>query len=348
MKPHLSVVVHGSLFLAVIATIAIKSSTTAAFRVPRDLHPSLASPRRSHRPSKSSCSPLYASYYIDIEESAPRDFASFNEWAENCGIQRLPAVDLTTYDGNDIFAITNDDISAGEAVMFVPSNTFLSSFGARNEFGQLHEAEALLGKLGGSDQVPLFYVFVKILYEYQKGETSPWFPWLNSLPRKYNNGASMTPTCYEFLPPLASKLAMEERVRLIHFNQALRVVDVIEENIKRNGDLTKWAFNVASTRGWEVQGERVIVPMADMVSASFCYVLFENPITLLNLLNVFPTHHLLTFIFSKFNHGTETEVEISYDENGNCVVYTTRDVPAGSPLRMSYGDSTNPSALFGE
>lgn len=37
---------------------------------------------------------------------------------------------------------------------------------------------------------------------------------------------------------------------------------------------------------------------------------------------------------------------MSFDENGNCNVYTTRDVPAGSPLRMSYGDPTNPSQLF--
>lgn len=37
---------------------------------------------------------------------------------------------------------------------------------------------------------------------------------------------------------------------------------------------------------------------------------------------------------------------INYDEEGNCNVYTTRDVPAGSPLRISYGDPTNPSHLF--
>lgn len=37
---------------------------------------------------------------------------------------------------------------------------------------------------------------------------------------------------------------------------------------------------------------------------------------------------------------------MSFDEEGNCNVYTTRDVPAGSPLRMSYGDPTNPSRLF--
>ncbi len=41
-------------------------------------------------------------------------------------------------------------------------------------------------------------------------------------------------------------------------------------------------------------------------------------------------------------------MDISYDDEGNCMVYTTTDVPAGSPLLMSYGDPTNPSALFGK
>lgn len=48
-----------------------------------------------------------------------------------------------------------------------------------------------------------------------------------------------------------------------------------------------------------------------------------------------------------FNHGSDyTEIEPSYDEQGNYYAYTTYDVPAGSPLRISYGDPTNPSFLF--
>ena len=37
---------------------------------------------------------------------------------------------------------------------------------------------------------------------------------------------------------------------------------------------------------------------------------------------------------------------MTYDEEGNCLVVATRDIPAGSPLRMSYGAPTNPSYLF--
>ena len=47
-----------------------------------------------------------------------------------------------------------------------------------------------------------------------------------------------------------------------------------------------------------------------------------------------------------FNHVTDTEIDIRFDDEGNCYAYTTRDVPAGSPLRISYGCSTNPSHLF--
>jgi len=55
----------------------------------------------------------------------------------------------------------------------------------------------------------------------------------------------------------------------------------------------------------------------------------------------------LLFLFTiQFNHGTETEVELQTDAEGNCVAVATRDVAAGSPLRMSYGDPTNPSFLF--
>jgi hypothetical protein len=91
----------------------------------------------------------------------------------------------------------------------------------------------------------------------------------------------------------------------------LKKVDILSEETKDDIDLAKWAFNVVYTRCWGSDDEKVIVPMADM-----------------------------------FNHGTYPDISINYDENGNCVAYTTKDVEAGSPLHMSYGDPTNPSLLF--
>jgi hypothetical protein len=48
-----------------------------------------------------------------------------------------------------------------------------------------------------------------------------------------------------------------------------------------------------------------------------------------------------------FNHGgEETYACVTYDDDGNCYVYSTRDVPAGEPLTVCYGDPTNPSKLL--
>ena len=47
-----------------------------------------------------------------------------------------------------------------------------------------------------------------------------------------------------------------------------------------------------------------------------------------------------------FNHGTNTEVELQFDHDGNCLVMTHTNIPANSELRISYRDPTNPSKLF--
>lgn len=48
----------------------------------------------------------------------------------------------------------------------------------------------------------------------------------------------------------------------------------------------------------------------------------------------------------QFNHATETEIDFQFDDQGNLYAMASRDIPAGSPLRMSYGCPTNPSQLF--
>ena len=204
---------------------------------------------------------------IDISESATRDTDSMLSWCYNCGVQHHEGLQLTSHDGwYDIYAAASTDIPAGTFVMYVPSNMFLTSYGSKQEFGQQEEAEKLIGNLAGADQFPLFYLFLKVIAEYERGADSPWYYWLNSLPRVFNNGAAMTPSCYDCLPPLAAKFAMEERVKLINCRQALKTCDFVSDEIKNDEDLTKWIYNVVETRSMEVGGERVLIPLADMVS----------------------------------------------------------------------------------
>ena len=121
----------------------------------------------------------------------------------------------------------------------------------------------------------------------------------------------MTYACFDCLPPYAAYLALSERQNFVNFQKAIKNSPVHSEDVLKNVTVLKWAYNVALTRSIEMYGERCIAPLVDM-----------------------------------FNHGTETEVEISYDGNGDCYAIATVDIPAGSPLRVSYGDPTDPTPLF--
>lgn len=285
-----------NLFLSLIVVAAAQVATVSAFLTATSL--------------RVSTTPLSA--FVDIDYNAQRDIATMEEWTAAYGVQRAEGVELTSEDGVDISVMTTQDLPAESPVLFVPAEMILSSFGAMQEIGRMEAAEDRLVSVKASDHVPQFYLFLKILREYELGDESPWFPWLNSLPRYYSNGASMTPFCFDCLPALAGNLAQMERIKYIQFFQALKSVDFLSQDVKTNKRLTKWAFSVVYTRGFETpDGDFKIAPMADM-----------------------------------FNHGTETEVEMRYDDDGNAYVYTTTDVPAGSPLRVSYGDPTNPSHLL--
>lgn len=265
---------------------------------------------------------------VIIDESAPRDIATFDQWASACGVQRADGVQLTYtasvsqvepgYGGlnrDDVTFMTAQDLPANTPVLKVPSNMILSSNLAKQEFGDLEVAENRLNAAKAGEHLPKFYLFLKILKEYHMGDQSPWFPWLNSLPRYYSNGASMTPFCFDCLPPLAGYLAMTERIKFIQFFQALKYVDFLVDDIKKHKELAKWAFAVVYTRSFETpDGDTRIAPMGDM-----------------------------------FNHGGapgSVEIVTNYDPEGNFWAYTAYDVLAGYPLRMSYGDSTNPSFML--
>lgn len=260
---------------------------------------------------------------VSVGEDAARDVASMDMWATNVGIQR-DGCDLTaTYEDDgfggmveDWSIVASQPISAGSPVLFVPADAILSSGMIRNElYTFLSSAEASLTDLGMEKDIPLFALFVKVLAEYERGEMSPYYYWLNSLPRKFNNGAAFTYSCFECLLPYAAQLAEAERDLFSKFRETLDYVMVtgfIEKKTRSNMNVLKWAFNVVATRSFLVwEGERMIVPVGDF-----------------------------------FNHGTEPEVTIDHDEDGNCVFYAATDIPQGYPLRIKYSGPSDPSALL--
>ncbi len=239
------------------------SSTTRV--APLDV--SYASTERSHGIDAKT-----AESKISLEEWAFRDMYSFQEWAVDYGVQQMSEMELYSYDGSDWQFFSNSYIPANNCVLYVPSNLVFGSIKVSNEFGgDLKMAEDALVTLdqGTAKRLPLFRLVIKILAEYEKGENSQWFPWLNSLPRIFYNGVSMTDACFECLPPYAALLSINERNTYSRFVNAIRRGFVPLDPSTINDDrVVKWAYNVALTRFheiWEPRRQKLIAPMADMV-----------------------------------------------------------------------------------
>ena len=122
----------------------------------------------------------------------------------------------------------------------------------------------------------------------------------------------MTDDCFDCLLPYVSELSRKEREDYVVFTKVLQSIQFLDSATLLDKELIKWAYNVALTRSTLVGTRELrIAPMADY-----------------------------------FNHGADTEAEITFDNQGNCLVSATRDVPAGSPLRISLGEPRDPSPLF--
>ena len=232
---------------------------------------------------------------------SPRDVYSMEEWATQYGLQKAPGVELYSEDGGfDYSLVTQSGVAAGETVLWVPASIVLNSASVEQEFGLdcLQEAEAVLvqvdefammkGKYSESHfRLPLFRLMVKILSEWEKGQESIYFPWLNALPRQFYNGVSMTKRCFECLPPYAGWLASTERINYGHFNMALKQgYEPLNHETIHNREVVKWAYNVALTRFqevWQPERAKLIAPMADML-----------------------------------NHAAEPNCELAFDNMGNC------------------------------
>jgi len=258
---------------------------------------------------------------IDVtDEYAQRDVYTMEQWAQQYGAQKADGVELYSEDGSDYQLITQSGLGAGQTVLCVPIDIAISSEAVANEFGgSLQQAEQFLVNIdqGTQARLPLFKLMMKVLAEYEKGEQSVYYPWLNSLPRQFYNGVAMTDACYDCLPPYAGWLTSNERVNYSHFAAAARQGFVpISQEVLGNDAIMKWAYNVAYTRFheiWQPNRQKLLIPMADM-----------------------------------FNHGAEANVEITVDNMGNTNAAAIYDIPAGSPLTISLGDPSNPTPIFAQ
>ena len=295
---------NGLLTLTLAFILSVGTST--AFQVPR-LARSERTLRHPHRLSA-----------VATDEAAPRDYNSFVEWAMNYGIaaENLQLNEQEKPGEWGGFAI--QAASAGSRVLYVPAMLRLTSRRIRTEefaaleptIAQYFDATNTNGQINLACQ---FYIFLKVLQEFDKGEQSPYYAWLNALPRKFTTAITFDSFEVDCLPPFVGFLAKRDRANFDLFVEVLNSVDTpsISAATKADYEACKWAFNVVFTRARAAFEEAEIIPMADML-----------------------------------NHRADPNVEVQYDDEGNVHVILLRDVQPNEPLYKSYGQVTNPSRFL--
>ncbi|CAB9520422.1 M protein repeat protein [Seminavis robusta] len=254
---------------------------------------------------------------VDISTGAPRNYDGLINWAQYYGLSTENTFQVTTQSG-DWGAIAAQPAAAGSRVLFVPAMCRLTSDRIRTEeFADMAPYIAqYFDNADGNTKVDLachFYLFLKVLQEYDLGDQSPFFGWLDALPRKFSTAVTFSDFEVDCLPPFVKYLANTDRYNYGLFLQVLQQLNTptISENTKYNMEVTKWAFNVVFTRARVVFGEAEIIPMSDMI-----------------------------------NHSADSNIDVQYDGEGNVHVTLLRDVQAGDPLHKCYGQPTNPSRFL--
>lgn len=230
----------------------------------------------------------YADYYsdttptlIDFDEDAPRDISSMEQWCYEMGAQRNEGFALSSNDGTlfDVYAVATVDLPSRSPVLNIPEHMILSSNKAMAELRttDMAEAEQIVMSVNAESEFRQYYLMLKLLVEYERGMESPWYQWLNSLPRYYTNAASMTPFCCLCLPSLMRKLAVQERGILQRLQPSIKLVPFLNDDTKYDVDLCTWVYQIVYTRSFESgDGDLRIVPLADVRLSSsrlFCIVM---------------------------------------------------------------------------
>jgi hypothetical protein len=167
----------------------------------------------------------------------------------------MDGLQLYSEDGLDYQYMTTVDIPTGTTIMYVPSQMCLSSSAVLSELramssGGLAAAVDQVMRIGGQNSLADFYLFLKLLAEYDAGGNLPYLPWLDSMPRLYFNAISMIDFCLKCLPPLVFSLSQLERVKFDNFKQVLGKVDFLSDYLRKEDAVLSWAFNTVYTRAY--------------------------------------------------------------------------------------------------
>lgn len=181
---------HRLLQLAIFAATIVTEST--GFQTPLTDHTAaVGNSERKH--TSTQLNSLISS--VSLERTAQRQIDQFQGWAGPCGVQAENGFSLQgqIIDGvEDYYAGTSTGAAEGSRVLYVPGEMILSSSLIAQEYqGYVDGSLQVLAEMNLQHLHKHFHLFLKVLLEYEKGEESPYVPWLDALPRKWNTAVSM-------------------------------------------------------------------------------------------------------------------------------------------------------------
>lgn len=287
-----------------------------SFLVTNSLAFQVSTQNANAKPSSSTQLFSLATVQVDVRPEAPRNYQSFLEWAAYYGVGQ-ENYQLNPKSSNWGVTATHP-APAGSRVLFVPALLRMSSEQLRaEEFPDLQPIiTQALDPTTSNGEINLpnhFYLFLKVLQEYELGDQSPFFNWLDALPREYSTALMFSEFEMDCLPPFVKFLAKRDRHNYDQFVGLLQQLNTptISEYTKSNPQVLQWAYNVVFTRARGVYQEAEIIPMSDML-----------------------------------NHDSNPNVDVQYDDEGNVHIVLFKDVQAGEGLHKCYGQPTNPSRFL--
>lgn len=253
---------------------------------------------------------------IDVSEYAGRNGQTFVDWATHYGA--LPENFQINPRSSNWAAEAIQPAPAGSRLLYVPGILKMTAQAAREQdFANLASTIAQYIDPSKNDGEVLLsdhlYLFLKVLQEYDLGESSGYYPWLDALPRKFSTSLGFDDFEMDCLPPFVKFLAERDRENFNLFVIVLQQLDVptIGDVTKSDMEVLRWAFNVVFTRARPAFGGAEIIPFSDMM-----------------------------------NHAWNANCEVQYDNEGNVHVVALRDIQAGESLHKCYGQPTNPSRFM--
>lgn len=254
--------------------------------------------------------------------SSARQLGGLEKWAIEKGVLIENGFHLvpTVENGQDWNVMLTTSASQSDRVLQIPSHLIFSGSRVEEELKGVDgfsQAVSYVTNRNCESELPQFFLWIKILQEFERGEESIWYPWLHSLPRHFEMALYFDEVEMDCLPPYAWSLAKLEFHHLEVFETALQLMpSIVTERTLADSELSRWALGVVFTRCWGQVGDETgktcdIVPVGDML-----------------------------------NHGDPASTFIDYDQEGNCNIFLKNDVEAGTSLSLSYGRTTNPSRFL--